>query len=78
MAHHLDGRVSFLYGSHTHVQTNDASILPGGLGYITDIGMTGIQKSVIGVSWSSIQNRFLTGIQSGKKNPADGREGVIS
>jgi len=49
MGHFLDGRVVAVYGTHTHVQTNDAHILPGGTGYLTDIGFTGGQYSVIGV-----------------------------
>ncbi len=43
-----DGRVSLVFGTHTHVQTNDAQILEGGTGYITDIGMTGVKDSVLG------------------------------
>lgn len=46
---YLDGRVSALFGTHTHVQTNDACVLPDGTGYITDIGMTGPVNSVLGV-----------------------------
>ena len=49
MAYHLDGRVQALFGTHTHVQTADECILPGGLGFITDIGMTGPAQSVLGV-----------------------------
>ena len=43
-----DGKVSLVYGTHTHVQTNDAQILQNGTGYITDIGMTGVKQSVLG------------------------------
>ena len=49
MAFHLDGKFSALFGTHTHVQTNDTRIFPNGLGYITDLGMTGPMWSVIGV-----------------------------
>lgn len=49
MAFYLDGRVSALFGTHTHVQTADEQILPKGTGYITDVGMTGPELSVIGV-----------------------------
>ena len=49
MAYHLDGRVSALFGTHTHVVTADEQIFPDGMGYITDIGMTGPVNSVIGV-----------------------------
>ncbi len=49
LAFYLDGRVSAFFGTHTHVQTADEQILPGGTGYITDVGMTGPALSVIGV-----------------------------
>lgn len=48
MGFFADGKVSLVYGTHTHVQTNDAQILKGGTGYITDIGMTGVYPSVLG------------------------------
>lgn len=48
MGYFLDGRAALVYGTHTHVQTNDARILPKGTGYMTDIGMTGVRDSVIG------------------------------
>ena len=48
LGYFADGKVSLLYGTHTHVQTNDAGILDGGTGYITDIGMTGVCRSVLG------------------------------
>jgi hypothetical protein len=50
LALHLDGRCSLVFGTHTHVQTADERILPGGTGFITDIGMTGPCESVIGMS----------------------------
>ena len=49
MGFYLDGRVSAIFGTHTHVMTNDARILPKGTAYITDIGMTGPKDSVLGV-----------------------------
>lgn len=49
MGFYLDGRISALYGTHTHVQTSDEQILPNGTGYITDIGMTGSYYSVLGI-----------------------------
>ena len=49
LAYHLDGRVALLAGTHTHVQTADERVLPGGTAYITDLGMTGITDSVIGM-----------------------------
>lgn len=48
LGYFADGRVSLVFGTHTHVQTNDACILPGGTGYITDVGMTGVGYSVLG------------------------------
>jgi metallophosphoesterase (TIGR00282 family) len=59
---HLDGRVSAVIGTHTHVQTADERILPGGAGYITDIGMTGPVDSVIGMRREGILERFLTAL----------------
>lgn len=49
MAYYLDGRISAVFGTHTHVQTSDERILPKGTGYITDVGMTGPYESVLGV-----------------------------
>jgi metallophosphoesterase (TIGR00282 family) len=60
MGWHLDGRVSAVVGTHTHVQTADERILPGGAGYITDAGMTGPVDSVIGMKREIILERFLT------------------
>lgn len=56
----LDGRVSAVFGTHTHVLTADAEVLPRGTGYITDIGMTGPIDSVLGVKKDIIINRFVT------------------
>jgi metallophosphoesterase (TIGR00282 family) len=60
MGWHLDGRVSAVVGTHTHVQTADEYILPGGTGYITDAGMTGPVDSVIGMKKEIILERFLS------------------
>ena len=49
MAYHMDGLISALWGTHTHVQTSDAAVFPKGTGYITDLGMTGPALSVLGV-----------------------------
>jgi hypothetical protein len=49
LAHCFDGRVAAVYGTHTHVQTSDERILPGGTGFITDLGMAGARHSVLGV-----------------------------
>ncbi|GAI03167.1 unnamed protein product, partial [marine sediment metagenome] len=56
----LDGLVSAVLGTHTHVQTADERILPGGTAYITDLGMTGPYDSVIGRKVEQILARFLT------------------
>lgn len=61
MAWHLDGKVSSIFGTHTHVQTADAQILPGGTGYITDVGMTGPYDSVLGMDKNVALNRFKLG-----------------
>jgi metallophosphoesterase (TIGR00282 family) len=58
----LDGRVSLVFGTHTHVQTADEKILPNGTGYITDIGMCGFTKSVIGDEVERSLKRFLLGL----------------
>ncbi len=55
---YLDGRVSAFFGTHTHVQTADEQILPSGTGYITDLGMTGVRNSVLGVESQIIINRL--------------------
>lgn len=56
----LDGKVTAVFGTHTHVMTADAQVLPGGTGYITDLGMTGPIDSVLGVKKEIIIERFLT------------------
>lgn len=71
MGHHLDGRVTAVVGTHTHVQTADARILAGGTAYVTDLGMTGPHDSVIGVHTEIILRRFLTGAP-GRFEPATG------
>ena len=62
MGWHLDGRVAAVVGTHTHVQTADARILPGGTAYITDVGMTGPHDSIIGMERADILARFVTGL----------------
>jgi 2',3'-cyclic-nucleotide 2'-phosphodiesterase len=62
MGWYLDGRVSAIVGTHTHVPTADTRILPGGTGYQTDCGMTGPYQSVIGVDTGLILQRFLTAL----------------
>lgn len=73
-ARHLDGRVSAIVGTHTHVQTADETILPRGTAYITDLGMTGPRDSIIGSDVDGILRRFLTGMpvkfEVAEKDPA--------
>jgi metallophosphoesterase (TIGR00282 family) len=59
---HLDGRASLVVGTHTHVPTADAQVLPGGTAYVTDVGMVGPRHSVIGVEIEPIVRRFLSGL----------------
>jgi metallophosphoesterase (TIGR00282 family) len=60
LGHYLDGRVTAVIGTHTHIQTADEKILAGGTAYITDAGMTGPHDSVIGVDKDIIISRFIT------------------
>lgn len=60
LGYYLDGRVSALIGTHTHVQTADERVFPGGTGYITDVGMTGPMNGVIGMKKEIILERFLS------------------
>ena len=72
---YLDGRISAFFGTHTHVQTSDAQVLPGGTGYITDIGMTGVTDSVLGVKKEIIINRLKSKDMS-KFYPAEGDSAI--
>lgn len=73
MGYWLDGQVSFVYGTHTHVQTNDARILSNGTGYMTDIGMTGAVESVIGFQVSDVVQRFVENPMQRLKVEDDGK-----
>ncbi len=64
MGRYLDGRVTAVVGTHTHVPTADPQILPDGTAYVTDVGMVGAKESVIGVEIDSVIGRFLTGVPS--------------
>ncbi|MCU0856935.1 MAG: TIGR00282 family metallophosphoesterase [Pontiellaceae bacterium] len=79
LGRYLDGRVTAVLGTHTHVQTSDETILPNGTAYITDLGMTGPKDSVIGREVEPVVQRFITGMpqkfDAAKKDPA--LEGVI-
>jgi metallophosphoesterase (TIGR00282 family) len=79
LAQWLDGRVTAVVGTHTHVQTNDARVLPGGTAAITDAGMTGPHDSVIGVKSALAIERMRTGLPV-RFEPAEGGvrlEGVL-
>ena len=60
MGWHLDGRVGAVVGTHTHVPTADARVLPGGTAFISDVGMTGSRASVLGVRWEQAVEGFRT------------------
>ena len=62
MGWHLDGKVTAVVGTHTHVQTADERILPKGTAYLTDVGMTGPHDSVVGVEVAAALGKFLTGL----------------
>ena len=62
LGYYLDGRVSAMFGTHTHIQTADAKVLPKGTGYITDLGMTGPEHSVLGLDKNTIIKRFINGM----------------
>ena len=62
MGYYVDGRITAMFGTHTHVQTADEKILENGTGYITDIGMTGPRKSVIGMDVDTSLKRFVTSL----------------
>ena len=71
MAWSLDGRAQALWGTHTHVPTADGQVLPKGLGFVTDLGMTGPSQSVIGVKPEQAINRFMGGLPR-RFEPAEG------
>lgn len=71
---HVDGRVSAIVGTHTHVQTADARIFPGGTAYITDVGMTGPYDEILGMNKESVIYKFQTNMPSRFEVPKSGRE----
>lgn len=75
MGRHLDGRASVVAGTHTHVQTADAGVLPSGTLFMTDLGMCGSPNGVIGVRWEGVRERFLAG-RPGRLSVAEGDEMV--
>lgn len=72
IGHYCDGRVSLVVGTHTHVPTADAQILPGGTAYLTDAGMCGDYNSVIGMQKDEPLRRFITGMPKARFAPALG------
>ena len=72
MGHVLDGRVSAVVGTHTHVPTADHRVLSGGTAYMTDLGMTGDYNSVIGMKKKAAVGRFMTKMPQGRLEPAEG------
>jgi 2',3'-cyclic-nucleotide 2'-phosphodiesterase len=74
MGWHLDGRVSAVVGTHTHIPTADSRILPAGTAYQTDAGMTGPYRSVIGVEKDTVLRRFLTGLGGRMEAAKEGAE----
>lgn len=76
MGHYLDGRASLVVGTHSHVPTADAQILPGGTAYQTDAGMCGDYNSVIGMEKTEPISRFLTKVNRERYTPAGGEATV--
>jgi metallophosphoesterase (TIGR00282 family) len=72
MGRYLDGRVSAVIGTHTHVGTIDARIFPGGTAHVTDVGMTGPMESIIGDEIQTVLNRFLTAMPH-RLSPGSGK-----
>ena len=72
LAHYLDGRVTLLIGTHTHVPTSDYRVMPGGTAYQSDVGMCGDYNSVIGMNHEEPLRRFLQKVPGERFSPADG------
>jgi metallophosphoesterase (TIGR00282 family) len=72
MGHFCDGRASVVVGTHTHIPTADAMILPGGTAFQSDAGMCGDYNSVIGMEKTEPMRRFVTGMSKGRFTPAEG------
>ena len=62
LAHYFDGRIDIICGTHTHVQTADDRILPGGSAFITDLGMCGVLDSSLGVKYEPVMQKLRTGM----------------
>jgi len=77
MGYYLDGKVTCIFGTHTHVQTADEQLLENGTAYITDIGMTGPKKSVIGMDVDASIKRFVTTLPE-KYRVSDDKEVIMN
>lgn len=73
MGWYLDGRVSAVVGTHTHIQTSDERILPNHTAYITDVGMTGYYDGILGINKDEVITRFLTSLPQRHVVPNEGR-----
>jgi 2',3'-cyclic-nucleotide 2'-phosphodiesterase len=73
MGWYLDGKVSAIVGTHTHVQTSDSRILPNGTAYLSDVGMTGPYDGILGIEKDPVIHRFLTGLPVRHEVPNTGR-----
>lgn len=74
MGRYLDGRVTAVFGTHTHVQTADACVLPDGTAYVTDLGMVGSTESILGREIDDVLRRFTTGLPNRLRVVEDGIE----
>lgn len=77
LAHALDGKVSAVLGTHTHIQTNDAKILPHGTAYISDVGMCGFADGILGITVETVVPKLIYGEKSKFTPPEEGR-GMLS
>lgn len=76
-AYAMDGKVTAVLGTHTHIQTNDARVLPNGTGFIADVGMTGFYDGVLGFTKETVVPKIVYG-ESGKMQTPDDGNGVLS
>lgn len=80
MGWYLNGRVSAMVGTHTHIQTSDERVLNEGTAYITDVGMTGYYDGILGINKDEVIERFRTSLPQRHNLPDEGRKvlsGVI-
>ena len=77
MGLYFDGKIDIIVGTHTHIQTNDARILPNGTAFIADVGMTGFYDGVLGFTKETVVPKIVYG-ESGKMQTPDDGNGVLS